>query len=120
MSQKTLIYDGDCGFCSSSAKWLQSKSVRFSIVQWQLIPDLSLLGLTLENVQTAAYLVDQNKVIGRGSDAISKCLSMCKFPYNFLGHLILLPGIRQIARPVYRIIAKNRHAMPGSTDSCKL
>jgi hypothetical protein len=31
-----------------------------------------------------------------------------------------LPGIRQLAGVVYRLVAKYRHKLPGGTPACKL
>jgi predicted DCC family thiol-disulfide oxidoreductase YuxK len=35
-----------------------------------------------------------------------------------LGTIGDLPGIRSVAAGTYRVIAKNRHRLPGSTAAC--
>lgn len=120
MDELTLIYDGDCGFCTTSALWIKSHGGSFLISPWQAIPDLQHYGLDEADVGKAAYLVTSDQVVAKGSDAISTCLKISNFPLNLLGYFLLLPGVRQLARPIYRVIARNRHVMPGATNTCKL
>lgn len=117
--QRTLIYDADCGFCTRSARWLaQSESV--TIKPWQGIQDLAALGLTEEMVSEAAYWADGGEVIASAEAAIASALIARGGIWKAVGGFILLPGIRSIGSRVYKVIARNRHAMPGGTDACKL
>jgi predicted DCC family thiol-disulfide oxidoreductase YuxK len=41
-------------------------------------------------------------------------------PWRLIGTLIASRPVSPIAARVYRTVAKNRHKMPGGTDSCAL
>ena len=116
MQNRTLIYDADCGFCTRSAVWLRNAKV--NVKPWQGIPDLNLLGLNEDKVSTAAYWFDEGKVIDRAEGAIARALIARGVGWKPVGYFILL--LRPVAAPVYRYIARNRHAMPGGTNACKI
>ncbi|WP_285240044.1 DUF393 domain-containing protein [Pseudarthrobacter sp. MEB009] len=117
--ERTLIYDADCGFCTRSAKWL-ARGGQVNIKPWQGIRDLDALGLTEEMVETAAYWADSGSIRAGAEAAIAQALIAKGSGWPLLGKVILLPGVRFIASRVYKVIAKNRHAMPGGTDACRL
>lgn len=114
-----LIYDADCGFCTSSARWYASvagDSAR--IAPWQSL-DLAALGLTEATASTAV----QWHANGRnwsGADACAQAMKAVPGPWRFAGVLLGMPGVIHLARLVYPVIAKNRHRLPGATDACKL
>lgn len=116
---RTLIYDADCGFCTRSAQWL-AREGSINIKPWQGFRDLDALGLTEEMVTTAAYWADEGKVTAGAEAAIASALVAKGGGWQAAGHLIMLPGVRRIASSVYKSIARNRHAMPGGTNACKL
>jgi predicted DCC family thiol-disulfide oxidoreductase YuxK len=120
MDTSTLVYDGDCGFCTKSAKWILARSRSLEIVQWQAIKDLSSLGLTVQQVQTRAYFVRKNAVVAAGPIAIAESLKLCTKPWSYVGAFIKLPLISSASQLAYKSIARNRHKMPGSTDSCEI
>lgn len=117
--QRTLIYDADCGFCTRSAEWL-AKGCTVNIKPWQQIRDLEALGLTEEMVEQAAFWADGGNVTASAESAIARALIAKGSAWQVVGRFILLPGVRRLAAVVYRVIATNRHAMPGGTDACKL
>ncbi len=117
--ERTLIYDADCGFCTRSAQWLaHGGNVR--IQPWQGIRDLETIGLNEEMVETAAYWADGGAVIAGAEQAIAKALIAKGSGWQLAGRFILLPGVKWVSSRVYKVIAKNRHAMPGGTDACRL
>lgn len=115
--ERTLIYDSDCGFCTRSARWL-AKTGKVNIKPWQGIRDLEALGLTEEMVETAAYWADAGEVRASAETAIAHALVARGGVWMIAGRFIF--AVRPIAAPVYKLIAKNRHAMPGGTDACRL
>jgi predicted DCC family thiol-disulfide oxidoreductase YuxK len=88
------------------------------LISWQsIVKDLDKYGLSQEDVSQRVYWADGENVLG-GSKAVflaGKCL---KQPWSFISSFGLLPGMSIIAEPVYRLIARNRHRLPGSTDAC--
>lgn len=115
----TVVYDADCGFCTSSARWLGRHGTA-SVVPWQSL-DLDALHLTLDDVTTAAWWLDESgRATASGAQAIAAALRTCGPAYRLLGFTMTLPVIRWLAGIVYGWVARNRHRMPGSTDACRL
>ncbi len=118
---KVLIYDGDCGFCTQSAHWLEARlATPITVVPWQQIHDLGDLGLTVDDVSTAVYWVDSYGRASRGDAAVARCLMASKGPLAIVGWLLVLPPISWLAAPAYRLVARNRHRLPGATAACAM
>lgn len=114
-----LIFDGDCGFCTSSARWIEARLPdRVEVVPWQTL-DLDALGLTEDDVTTAAYWIDDTGT-HRGHEAIGRSLMSGGGVWAWIGRVIVTPPISWLAAPVYALVARNRHRLPGSTDACRL
>ena len=70
-----LVYDGDCSFCSSSARWITARwNGPQRAVAWQHLTaaDLERLGLTADDVRDAAWWVDPARGKSRGHLAIAR------------------------------------------------
>ena len=119
-----LIFDGDCAFCTTSANWLaarlgQKNGPNATVVAWQFT-DLRALGTTQERAQQEALLVGSDGSISGGAEAFAAWLRFRGGPYGVAGRLMSMPGVRRLAAAVYRLIAKNRHRMPGGSPACAL
>lgn len=115
-----LIFDGDCGFCTTTAGWIERRlpdEVR--VAPWQIL-ELDEHGLTEHDVTTAAWWVDEDGGLHRGHVAIGRSLVAAGGGWALLGRSILLPPGRWLARPVYALVARYRHRMPGATDACRV
>ena len=117
MTTARLVYDGDCGFCTATADWVQQRS-DVTVVPWQSL-DLAAEGLTVDEVTTAAYWLEGG-TRARGARAAAAALKTCGPAYAVLGWLIDLPPVRPLARVGYFLVAKYRYKLPGSTDACRL
>jgi predicted DCC family thiol-disulfide oxidoreductase YuxK len=119
-----LIFDGDCAFCTSSAHWLARRLHRRSGPNPRLIPwqfsDLTALGTTAERAQSEALWVGTDGTIYGGAAAFAQWLEFRGGAYTVAGYLMDLPAVRTLAAAVYRVIAKNRHRMPGGSPACAL
>lgn len=114
----TLMYDGDCGFCTSSARWLARRG-RCEIMPWQSL-DLEPLGLTEDDVSRAAYWLDASgHVSSSGAGAVAAALTTCGPGWRLAGRLLRLRPVRPLADVGYAWVARNRHRLPGSTDACR-
>lgn len=113
-----MIFDGDCAFCSSSARLLKKMTKsRIAIEPYQFL-NLQEFGLSEELTSKAVYYVsDQNYVANK---AIARALIDSKTSWSILGHLMNLPLIRSIAGWVYYWVARNRHRLPGGTPECSI
>jgi predicted DCC family thiol-disulfide oxidoreductase YuxK len=121
IAKPTLVFDGDCGFCTSSIRlaerWCRP-AVRF--VPWQDL-DLEAHGLTYEAVTTSVQWLgprSADRGIPSGSAAVARTLLRSRWPFRLAGALMLVPPISWLARLMYRLIANNRYRLPGGTPAC--
>lgn len=112
-----LVYDGDCAFCTSSARLLEGIGPRAEVVAWQQI-DLDELGLTAEAASAAVQWVAPDGTTRSGHEAVAAALRSAGGVWALAGRLLLAPGISPIAAATYRLIANNRHRLPGGTPAC--
>lgn len=114
----TLLYDGDCGFCTSAARLAGRIAPDATVVPWQRA-DLARFGLTAEDATAALQFVDADHR-GAGADAVGLFLVGAGSVYRVFGHLLLLPVVRPVARVVYTWVARHRHRLPGGTPACAM
>jgi predicted DCC family thiol-disulfide oxidoreductase YuxK len=112
-----LVYDGDCGFCTKCVRVLERIGPEGEIVAWQST-DLAKLGLTEEQAAAAVQWVSSDGTVRSGHEAIAAALRTAGGAWQIVGRAILLPGISWLAARVYRLVADNRHRLPGSTAAC--
>jgi predicted DCC family thiol-disulfide oxidoreductase YuxK len=121
-AKPTLVFDGDCGFCTSTVHWAERRcrpAVRF--VPWQNL-DLAAHGLSHEAVTSSVQWLSPRTSAGRpvphGSAAVARTLLRSRWPFRPIGALMLVPPVSWLAELVYRLIARNRYRMPGGTPAC--
>jgi predicted DCC family thiol-disulfide oxidoreductase YuxK len=115
----TLIFDGDCAFCTSSARWLQRRLPHHAeVMPWQAA-DLARFGLCPAQVSTAAYWIDTDGRAWRGHRGIARALTASTGAWPILGRVMELPGPRQVAAVGYALVARFRHRLPGGTPACR-
>jgi predicted DCC family thiol-disulfide oxidoreductase YuxK len=112
-----LVYDGDCGFCTTCVHVLERTGPDAEIVAWQLT-DLAELGITEEQAADAVQWVQIDGTIRSGHEAIAAVLSTAGGIWKIIGRTILVPGISWMAAKLYRLVADNRYRLPGSTPAC--
>ena len=114
----TLVFDGDCGFCTRCVA-LVPKSVRrtTNVVPYQRA-DLVALGLTTAECAEAVQWVGDDGSRGRGHAAIGRLLQSGDLAWRVVGTLLLLPPVSWLAAAVYRLVAANRMRLPGGTPAC--
>jgi predicted DCC family thiol-disulfide oxidoreductase YuxK len=116
----TLIFDGDCGFCTSTANFIKAKSsVAIDVKAWQLI-DVTSYGLTQAQTASRVYFVTDGRAYA-GHAALAKvCLAQGNVVYKLIGAVMVTPPFSWLARLGYLLVAKYRHKLPGGTPACKL
>ncbi|MFM8926731.1 MAG: thiol-disulfide oxidoreductase DCC family protein [Rhodoluna sp.] len=115
-----LIFDGDCGFCTSATNFIQKRTyVEIAAIPYQYA-NLGDLGLT--ESQAAAkvqFLINGHTYAGH--QALAQILMLQKSSaLKLLGWFSLLPGVNLLSRAGYFLVAKYRHKLPGGTPACKL
>jgi predicted DCC family thiol-disulfide oxidoreductase YuxK len=118
-TRPVLVFDGDCAFCTNCVHALERIGPRARIVAWQLT-DLPALGLTEEQAAAAVQWVAADGGTRSGHEAIAAALLSAGGIWRLAGRLLLAPGISWLAARVYRLVADNRHRLPGGTPACAL
>jgi predicted DCC family thiol-disulfide oxidoreductase YuxK len=114
-----LVFDGDCGFCTTCVRLLERIGPQAEIVAWQLT-DLGELGLTQGQAADAVRWVRVDGTVRSGHEAIAAALTSAGGIWGIAGRVLLLPGISWLAAKAYRLVADNRYRLPGSTPACEL
>jgi predicted DCC family thiol-disulfide oxidoreductase YuxK len=115
-----LVFDGDCAFCTTSARWIGRRLPASAAVQpWQAL-DLRSLGLSTRDVQTAAYWIDTDRSTHRGHRAVARSLIAAGGAWGLVGRVLLIPPVSWLAALGYELVAHNRSKLPGATDACAL
>ena len=119
-SAPILVFDGDCGFCTTTANWIKKNSrVALEIVPYQWT-DLNQYGLTAEEAAAKVQLVVGDKVFA-GHNCMAKLLLIQPNVFvKLVGAVMVMPVIEPISARLYTWIAANRQKLPGGTPACKL
>lgn len=115
---RTVIFDGDCGFCR---RWIRAgKKLDWRRrIDWRarLEPGVREAFPQLSGEETQNRMVSiapSGKTFG-GFYAVRDIL--LRLPLTFIPALVLyIPGVSLIGAPVYKWIAKNRHRFGGKPD----
>ena len=114
-----FVFDGDCAFCTSAAHLLERIGPEAEIVAWQFA-DLDQLGITVVQASEAVRWIDTDGVVRSGHEAIAAALGTAGWPWRIAGRVILLPVVSPLAAATYRLVARNRHRLPGGTPACAI
>ncbi len=113
-----LVFDGDCAFCTSCARLLERIGPQADVVAWQAA-DLDELGLTAAQAAEAVRWVEADGTIRTGHEALAAALGSATGPaWRVFGRALVLPGVSPLAAAGYRLVARNRHRLPGGTPAC--
>ncbi|MFF0885383.1 thiol-disulfide oxidoreductase DCC family protein [Streptomyces sp. NPDC003456] len=116
--QPVLIFDGDCGFCTTSVGVVQRLvRPRCEVVAWQRV-DLDALGVTEDRARYEALWVTPTGRVYGGAQAVAKILLSAGGVWAVPGAVLTLPPVRWAAHGAYRLVAENRMRLPGGTAAC--
>ncbi len=118
-----LIFDGDCGFCTTSAKWISARwpeHSRARAVAWQQIGahDLVDARVTIEELGRSAWWIEGD-LREEGSRAVARALIEAGGLLALLGRAFLVAPLSWVAPYGYRLVARHRYRLPGATPACK-
>ncbi len=115
-----LLFDGDCGFCSTSARFIVRRiKPRVGVVAYQHA-DLAAYGLTPKVAAHAIQFVDADGQVSAAGAAIAIMLRHAGQPWRAIATVLALPGISWLVELVYRFVARHRYQLPGGTPACRL
>lgn len=112
-----LLYDGECAFCTSSARWLARHAISATRVEpWQRV-DIAALGVTREQVDESVQLVT-SEARASGPDAIARYLQSSTATWRLVGRVLMWRPVNAVAWPVYHLVSRYRRRLPGGTPAC--
>jgi len=120
-----VIYDGDCSFCQSTVNLIKKFDWlgKFKFVPFQDEKTFKAFEeLTPEMCKKELFLVRVNgdeKKYFPGYDAFKMMTLFIPLTMLF-SWFFFLPGIVQIGRIIYKIVARNRHRIKVGNKSCKI
>lgn len=116
----TLLFDGDCGFCTRSRGWLArlDRRGRVRTVPSQRPGVAERAGLTTWQLADSVWwLADAGGPPVPGAAAVNHALGAA-LGTNLLIHCYRLPGVARAQEAVYRWVAARRGRFPGVTPWC--
>jgi predicted DCC family thiol-disulfide oxidoreductase YuxK len=116
----TLVFDGDCAFCTRCVALVPKSARRTTTVVPYQRADLAPLGLTPAECAAAVQWVGSDGLRASGHAAIGRLLQQGGALWRLVGTLLLVPPISWLAAVVYRLVAANRMRLPGGTPACAL
>lgn len=115
-----LVFDGDCGFCTSSVRFIE----RYIPADAEIVPfqtaDLDALGTTRARAEREVLWVDRTGRVHGAAQAAARVLIAGGGMWAVLGRLMTIPPLSWLAAVVYRLVANNRQRMPGGTPACSI
>jgi predicted DCC family thiol-disulfide oxidoreductase YuxK len=122
-NEPVFLYDGDCAFCTSCARFIERHIPSSAkVTPWQFA-DLEALGVTQADAEASVQWIDPRPAQAQraaGPRAIALLLMDAGSYWRVLGRLLDLRPLLRIAGPTYRLVARNRHRLPGGTAACRL
>jgi predicted DCC family thiol-disulfide oxidoreductase YuxK len=105
----TLIYDGECGMCREAVQRLQrwDREHRLRYVPFQDESAVARFGIALPALAAAMHLVLPDGRVFAGADAVPE-LGKLLPGKGWWAWGFAVPGVRPVARRVYRRIAERR------------
>ncbi|GAA1392540.1 thiol-disulfide oxidoreductase DCC family protein [Luteococcus peritonei] len=114
-----LLYDPDCGFCTSTAQAMQGWGLGCRIEP--MSPRrLAELGVDERRAARELPFVDEQGRTSHGAEAFGRALATGRGPVRLAGRLLASPALLWLAQPIYRQVAAHRHQLPGGTGACQM
>jgi predicted DCC family thiol-disulfide oxidoreductase YuxK len=106
----TLVYDGECEFCTRLARWVERRDRlgRVSVHANQEAGLIASLGLARDEVERAAWAVEPAGARFEGAAAINRVLREVGGGWALLARLYRVPPVRWVEDRYYGRAAKKR------------
>jgi predicted DCC family thiol-disulfide oxidoreductase YuxK len=116
----TVLYDGECRFCTRSAHAIQRRFGR-DRVALENFQEPGILerhpGVTHQAAMKKMQLVTAEGRIFAGAEAVARIAATTRF-VGWLAYLYYVPGIKQLADLGYALVARYRYKLFGRTEAC--
>jgi predicted DCC family thiol-disulfide oxidoreductase YuxK len=116
-----IIFDGVCNFCNRTINIIieHDKVAHFKLAASQNNTGINLIQkMNLDQTSTASVILIDNEKVYTKTDAVIQIASqLTGWPRLFIGLKFVPKSFRDF---VYDLIAKNRYAMFGKKDACRM
>ena len=112
VESKYLVYDADCGFCRRCAEWCRSRLVGDVIVVSGADFLVRSKRLSATEVAASVWWVEPSAKYA-GAAAVARTLAATKTPWRHVGQFMKWGPLAWIAEPLYRVVVRFRHRLPG-------
>lgn len=111
-----VIYDGECPVCQGGVRWVERRALpgRFEFLPCQSPERRTRFPwMTEESCLEAVQLVLSDGRVLSGDAAVPEILKRLR-GWRWLARLFRLPGVKFLAPPAYRWVARHRYAISGA------
>ena len=116
----TLLFDGDCGFCTSTANYIVRHSTfPVTAVPWQFADTLD-YGLTPAQTADRVWLVIGDERFGGHLAFAHLLFNQRNVLLRVIGWVLTVPPFCWLGSIGYALVARFRHLLPGGTPACKM
>jgi len=116
-----VLYDGDCGLCSKSVRWLidhdPGHTLRYAPLQGETAAQLRTEHPSIPQTIDTVVFVDHGRVYLR-TKALFRVTRYLTSPWRWAWHLRWIPAF--LLDLGYRVVAKARYRIWGKNDACDL
>ena len=119
MSRFTLLYDEDCGFCTSIVQWVsrQKRGNRIHVMPCQFALLTKKFPVTEKDCTTSIQLFDDQGNVTTKGQAVGRVLGIL-WNNRWPERIVNTPVLKQAIDLGYTFIAVNRHRLPGIKQWC--
>ena len=114
-TRPTLIYDGNCSFCTRGVRrWQHVTGDRVEYLTSQEATD-RFSQIPPTHFEHSVQLVDSQGVVFEGAEAVLRTLASVQGKGLLLWAYRKIPGFARVAEAIYRVMARNRGGKTSST-----
>ena len=117
----TLLYDGECRFCTAGSERLAGMAAPGVIrrVSSKDAGEMARLPARVrEGIGGALQLVSADGEVASGAAAVNRVLATRRV-WRLVTWVYWVPGIRQVCDWAYGLVARNRYRVMGKVESCE-
>ena len=119
---RVVLYDGVCGFCDATVRWLlahdRRRVLRYAPLQGETATALRARHAEIPEGLVGLVYVDADQRVHLGSRGIFRILAELDPPWRWLVALERLP--RRLIDAVYDVVVRNRYRLFGRRDACRI
>lgn len=119
MNLPVLLFDADCALCTRAATWARTLRWRTIVIPLQSI-DLAGAGVDPQRATTDMPFISADGEISYGAAAITAALGTGHTGHRALAAVLRSFPFRHLAARAYRLVARNRHRLPGGSAACDI